>query len=88
MTKRLIDSGVVLGKNELERIANMVFELSEGSVRSIQVEHVARVVTRVANNRVLLSDNGHRVSVYFPSRIGGRAAIDFDTNLIDECAGA
>jgi hypothetical protein len=84
MTKRLMSAGSVLGERELQRIANLVFTLSEGSVRSIQVEHIANVVTRVANNRVLLSDNGHRVSVYFPSRVGGRRSIEFNTNLIDE----
>jgi predicted Zn-dependent protease len=78
------DPSPVLTREALDRIATMVFELSKGSVQTLQLEHVILTVTRLANNRVMLSDSGQRLTIYFPLRINSRARVEFTTNLVDD----
>jgi predicted Zn-dependent protease len=76
-------SDPVMSEAALKRIADTVFELTNGGVKGLQVEHSARIVTRVANNRVLTTDNGHDVRLTFKMAYGGRKEIEFATNLVD-----
>jgi len=75
----------VLSEAALKRIADMVFTVNEGNVTGLQVEHSARVVTRVANNRVLTTDNGHQIKITFGYREAyGGGELRFATNMVDD----
>jgi len=76
-------SDPVMSEAALKRIADIVFDLTDGDVDGLQVEHSARVVTRVANNRVLTTDNGNDIRLTFRATSGGRREIRFTTNLVD-----
>jgi predicted Zn-dependent protease len=80
---RDVPSEPVMSEAALKRIADTVFELTDDGVDGVQIEHSARVVTRVANNRVLTTDNGHDIRLVLGMGYGNRKEIRFTTNLVD-----
>jgi predicted Zn-dependent protease len=79
-------SDPLLPKERLQDIARLIVRSSRCDVVRAQVYHTARAVTRIANNRVLTSDNGSTLTISIRTNVGAKRSVSFNANQADEFA--
>jgi len=73
----------VLGRDEMLAIAQKLLSASDRWY-TVSVEHVALAVTKVANNRVLQTQDGDRVRFYLASRYGSGLPVTIMANQLND----
>jgi predicted Zn-dependent protease len=82
-SSRVVLPNRVLGKEELLHVGNMILSTSSSDIVQIQLKHTVRAITRVANTRVLTSNNGDTLELWVQTIDGGRAPIAMTLNYVD-----
>jgi hypothetical protein len=83
LEQRIADGRPIMTKEQLVALGRRVLQMCTMSDMHVEVVHTAAVVTRMADNRVLSSDDGDTLSIkfgvkQFPSGVG------FTTNQFDD----
>jgi len=74
----------LLSKEQLRQMAQMAIRISASDSVSVEMQHQARAVTRIANNTILTSDSGSALTISMITRAGARNTVVFRTNWADE----
>jgi len=73
----------VLGREEMLAIGRKLLAASDRWY-SVNVEHVSNALTKVANGRVLTTQDGDRVRFYLASRYGSGLPVSIDANQLND----
>jgi predicted Zn-dependent protease len=74
----------VFTQEQLLALAKRVLSMSSADTTSVRLKHVARVVTRVANGRVLPGEDGDELVIAFRSRYGEGIGVELRSNQLDD----
>ena len=74
----------VLERAQLLQLGQQILAMTSADTVSVYVTHTARVITRIANNRVKSLDDGDTLRIEIHTQYGGRAEVWTSTNQITE----
>jgi predicted Zn-dependent protease len=74
----------VLSRDAMLAIGHKLLGMVRDSSFRIRIEHSARAVTRIADGRVLSTDDGDRIIVTFDSEFGSGIPVEIHTNQLDD----
>src|SRR5687767_13898140 len=84
--ERLAAGRPVLAQNQVTSLAKRILDMTSADMATVSVTHTARVVTRMANDQVLSSDDGDDLRVTLGTKFGDRHGVNFTTNQLDDSA--
>jgi len=77
-------AGKLITKEEATTLAQKLLAMVKDRSVGVQIEHTARTVTKVANGRVLATDDGDELAIQFDSQFGAGLPVTIGTNQLDD----
>jgi predicted Zn-dependent protease len=74
----------VMTRDAVTALSKRIMTMTSVDTVEVFVTHTARVITRLANDRILAGDDGDEVEIYIMTRDGGRDQVRVETNQITE----
>jgi predicted Zn-dependent protease len=76
----------ILNKEQILGIGNTILGLTTSDIVRLQLTIVTRSSTRIANNRVMTSDNGQHLEIAVSTSNGGRVPVTMTINYLDDAS--
>jgi predicted Zn-dependent protease len=74
----------VLAREDVMSVCQRVIRMTSADMVAVAVRHTAHVVTRLANDRVVSSDDGSSLWIWLDAKFGGRGGAMIGTNQLDD----
>jgi predicted Zn-dependent protease len=81
---RYADGRPVLDRAQMMDLTKRILAMTSADITRVTVTHTARSITRIANDQVLLGDDGDELTILIASQFGQRQPITISANQLDD----
>jgi len=73
-----------MSREQIMALSKQIMSMTSVDIVNVFITHTARVVTRIANDRILSGDDGDELEISLRTIAGGRQEVRVETNQLDE----